>query len=106
MKNNVLRYKQITLFLLSILFANFNLLGDGNTKAELLVRLNQATVQYKLAVDSGFAWRKTASILAAAKSALEDGNLAESEKFIDKALFQANGSLKQAEVSNKKWKKK
>lgn len=103
MKNNLRICKKITLVLLSLLFINVNLLADVSTKTTLLARLNQATVQYKLAVDSGFAWSKTASILASAKLALEEGELAKSEMFIDKVFLQANASLKQAEESKKNW---
>ena len=80
------------------------LLAAPGIAGDIDARLAKAEGLLQQAADAGYEWLETAALLEQARTEMEDGNLDSALALIEKAQFQAEAALVQAEREAEAWK--
>ncbi|HHE31329.1 MAG TPA: hypothetical protein ENL07_01475 [Chlorobaculum parvum] len=89
------------LSLLVLMPSGSMLLAAGNACSSALI--DQAEAARKVAASLGYEWRDTASLIASAKEACEQGQQAKADELASRALNESQQAVAQAQFMEKNW---
>ena len=75
----------------------------GADADEIAALIDKADAARKLAAEAEFEWRFTGKHIKDARTALESGDLETARKKAERALFEAERAIEQAEISETTW---
>jgi len=91
---------------IALLVSSFSIFAaEGEYPANVAAAIETAEQTRLEAKERGFEWSTTSSLIRSAMEAAENGNSEEAIALAEKALREAENSIKQADYAAKNWKK-